>query len=129
MHGGGHIGKVWRRDAALMQILKPSATYACASACENVSRSTLPPDATTATVLPLIAYLPLSTAARATAPPGSTTSLKSAKATAIASAASRSLTAKAPASRRRLIAKVSPPGVGASSSSQNDFASGALNER
>src|SRR5690606_21567968 len=54
--------------------------HAAFNAAMKVSGSTLPPEQTTAIVRPAVGSLPVSAAARAQAPPGSTTSLSSAKA-------------------------------------------------
>ena len=57
----------------------------------NICRSTLPPETITTVVLSFRSTAPLSTAASAAAPPGSTTILKCVQAKAMASSASSSL--------------------------------------
>ena len=76
---------------------------------------------TTPIVRPRTGSRPASAAASATAPPGSTTRRRCRNARRIAAATSSSVTASPPASRRELMAKVSSPGIGASSASQRSL--------
>src|SRR5687768_3483232 len=69
---GGVTTKALGRKARRL----PSRHAAAARACAYTAGSTLPPEHTTASVRPAQSILPDSTAASATAPPGSTTSLK-----------------------------------------------------
>ena len=89
----------------------------------------MPPEMTATSVRPLMSIFPASTAASATAPPGSATSFNSVKATRIAWRTSSSLTPKPPASRSLFSAKVRRPGIGASKASQIDRASGGTVSR
>src|SRR5579871_3910669 len=100
-----------------------------ATSRENTSGSTLPPDNTATATLPLTSILPLSKAASATAPPGSTTSLSSANANATAAATSSSLAETPAPTSERLMAKVSLPGVRAISASQMVPVSAAFSSR
>src|SRR5581483_4426606 len=96
----------------------PQTDAGHATSRENTSGSTLPPDKTATATLPLTSILPLSNAASATAPPGSTTSLSSANANATAAATSSSLADTPAPTSERLMAKVSLPGMRAISASQ-----------
>src|SRR5262249_9499813 len=91
--------------------------YAAISLLNN-SASTLPPDSTATTVLPLTSSLPASSAARPIAPPGSTTSFSSRNANATARPTSASLAVTPCPISRRLISQVTTPGVSVISASQ-----------
>src|SRR5215472_9470165 len=96
---------------------------------ENSSGSTLPPDSTATAMRPRTSILPASSAANATAPPGSTTSLSSRNAKPTARPTSSSVAATPAPTSSRLISKVMRPGDCAISASQIVPVSAALRSR